>query len=276
MRRPKISFVTPTYNASATVPDAIASVEREASGLEYEHIFVDGGSTDGTIEAILRLKGAGADVVSEPDNGVYDAMNKGIRRAKGEWVAILNADDYYLRGAVRRMLDAADRGGAGLVHGDVVSDRDGGEFRMRPDPGLRGRIGAAHALIHPATWVRRDIYERHGLYNVHYWLAADQEFFYRVLDRGERTAYVPEPITFMGPGGLSGRHYDAGTLELLDIHARRRSLAGLAAHVLFYRKTRLRFRPDVPRGPHYWAWAARDFMTRRLRRGECAACTTPT
>jgi glycosyltransferase involved in cell wall biosynthesis len=266
MHRPLISFVTPTFNSAATVADTIASVEREADGFDYEHLFIDGTSTDGTVELIKNLKGGDALIMSESDEGTYDAMNKGIRRANGEWVAIINSDDYYLPGAVAEMVKAARANPtANVLHGDLVMQFEGKEWIVKPGIGWRGRLGIIHPISHPTMWARHTVYERHGLYNTRYKLASDQEMFFRFLDGHETCIYVPKPITLMRIGGLSTRFYDNGIFELLDIHSSRQSFYGLAAHILFYRQFRLRNHQKVPRGRSYWLWAANDFLSRRFR-----------
>jgi glycosyltransferase len=267
--RPLISFVTPTFNSAATVADTIASVEREAVGLEYEHVFIDGGSTDGTVQLVKDLKGGHAIIVSEPDEGAYDAMNKGIRRANGEWVAIINSDDYYLPGAVAAMVKAAEaNSSANILYGDMVVRFDDRDLIVKPGLGWRGRLGLAHPICHPAMWARRKIYERYGMYNTHYKVASDQDMFFRLLDGWEICFYVTKSITVMRAGGLSGQYYDGGTLELLEIHSLRSSLCGFLAHLLFYGQARLRRHPTISVDRSYWLWAASDFLTRRL--GVCS------
>jgi glycosyltransferase len=264
--RPLISFITPTFNSAATVADTIVSVEREAGGLQYEHVFIDGGSTDSTIELIKDLKGGHALVVSEPDEGAYDAMNKGIQQTSGEWVAIINSDDYYLPGGIVEMMKAADANpSANILHGDIVVRHNGQEWVVKPGLGWRGRLGRIHPICHQAMWARRKVYEIHGLYSTRYKLASDQDMFFRLLDRRETCLYVAKPITLARAGGLSSQYYDRGTLELLEIHSLRSSLYGFAAHLLFYRQPRLRRHPSIPDDRSYWLWAASDFLSRRLR-----------
>jgi glycosyltransferase len=273
--QPLISFVTPTLNSAATVADTIASVERQAVGFAYEHIFIDGGSSDGTLELIRNLKGRNALLTSEVDKGVYDAMNKGIRQARGEWVAIINSDDYYLPGAVAEMLKAARANPtANVLYGDIVMREGRKEWVATPGLGWRsrlgiihhmwwrGRLGILHPMWHPAMWARRAVYQRHGPYSTRYKLASDQDMFFRLLDGRETCLYVPKPITLMRIGGL-GCRYDC-TFELLDIHSSRQSLSGLAAHILFYRQSRLRNHKEVPAGRSYWLWALNDFLSRRF------------
>jgi glycosyltransferase len=261
--QPLISFVTPTFNSAATVADTIASVERQAIGFTYEHIFVDGGSSDGTLELIRNLKGRDALLTSEVDKGVYDAMNKGIRQARGEWVAIINSDDYYLPGAVAEMVKAARANPtANVLYGDIVMREGRKEWLVTPGLGWRGRLGNIHPMWHPAMWARHAVYQRHGLYSTRYKLASDQDMFFRLLDGRETCLYVPKPITLMRTGGL-GCRYDC-TFELLDIHSSRQSLYGLAAHILFYRQFRLRNHQEVPAGRTYWLWAVNDFLSRRF------------
>jgi glycosyltransferase involved in cell wall biosynthesis len=261
---PVISFITVTFNAGKTLSDTINSVAREAEGVFYEHLIVDGDSTDDTLEIASRLLGPHAKIVSEPDNGVYDAMNKGISRARGDWIAIINADDYYEPGAISKIMAAASRDPAvQIVHGDMNVLYEDASYVVKAAPGWSGRLGRVHPISHPAMWARRGVYERLGGYNTTYRLAADQEFFFRVLDAHERCLYIPEVITCMRAGGLSGRYYDEGTIELLNIHARRSGLVGILGHLLFYRQFRLRNHAAVQAGKPYWLWALNDFTARR-------------
>jgi glycosyltransferase involved in cell wall biosynthesis len=126
---PRLSIVTPCLNAAATLPQALASVRDQDLGEAVEHVVVDGGSTDGTLAI---LEGAeGVRWTSEPDDGLSDAMNKGIRAARGDFVGWLNADDYYLPGALELVIAALERdpGALWLTGPCLIVDRDGREIR---------------------------------------------------------------------------------------------------------------------------------------------------
>jgi glycosyltransferase involved in cell wall biosynthesis len=258
---PRITFITPTYNAAATIEDTIRSVKKEAARFDFEHRFIDGGSTDDTIAIIRRLKGPNAQITCERDDGVYDAMNKGLEQARGEWVAILNADDYYLPGALEAIMAAADKpGSADIICGEIlVQITDRGE-RRRPTLGWRGRLGIWHPLWHPAVFVKRAVYERFGGYNARYRVAADQDFFFRLLDRNETVECVPTVVTVMRAGGLSTKFYDLTTMELLEIHRSRQGIIGRLSHILFYFQPRLRNHTTSPHGIRYCIWALRDLI----------------
>jgi hypothetical protein len=133
-----LSVLTPSFQYGRFLGDALASV-LEQNGLEVEDIVQDGGSTDGTVE-LLRAAPPGVRWVSEPDGGQSDALNRAFARARGEWVAWLNADEFYLPGGLARLLDAAKETGADVVYGDCVFvDEQGRVLRLVPQHrGLRG------------------------------------------------------------------------------------------------------------------------------------------
>src|SRR4051812_45646954 len=127
--RPLLSIVTPCLNSASTLREAIASVRAQGLGDALEHVVVDGGSTDGTIE-ILR-DAPDVSWASEPDRGLSDAMNKGVNRARGTFIGWLNADDYYLPGALERVRsELLAQPAAGWLPGPcLIVDRDGREIR---------------------------------------------------------------------------------------------------------------------------------------------------
>jgi glycosyltransferase involved in cell wall biosynthesis len=206
----KISVVTVCYNAGATLEHAIRSVAAQDHAAR-EHIVVDGGSTDGTAE-ILRRHAAGlARGVSEPDRGIYDAMNKGIALATGEVIGFLNADDEYANPAVLGRVaaqfadPAIEACYADLVYVDQKDlQRVVRYWRSRPyEAGLfeRGWMPA-----HPTFYVRRRVYERYGGFDLAYCLQADFELTLRFLAVHRiRSVYVPEIWVRMRTGGATNR-----------------------------------------------------------------------
>lgn len=206
----KVSIVTVCYNSSRTIRDTIESVlSQDYDGIEY--IVIDGGSTDGTVQ-IVKEYGSRIDVfVSEPDRGIYDAMNKGIRAATGDVIGTLNSDDVYAdRHAVRTLVEAMSHAGTDAVFADLVyvdPDRTDSvrryydSSRWRPS---RFRFGWMPA--HPTFFIRRHWYERCGLYSGNYKIAADFEMLVRLLYRGGATyTHVARPIVRMRVGGISTR-----------------------------------------------------------------------
>jgi len=201
---PLVSVVTVVWNAVATLQRTIASVREQRSAVELEYIVVDGGSTDGTL-ALIDVD----DVdlwISERDEGIYDAMNKGVALARGEIVVLINADDWLLPGALAAVCERfAERPDCGVVYGDVIVDGGGDRpsVRFRPPARLAVRDWHAIPIPHAATMVRRAVYERLGLFRTDLRLAGDYELLLRAFTAGERFEYLPRPLAAVGRGGRS-------------------------------------------------------------------------
>jgi glycosyltransferase involved in cell wall biosynthesis len=190
---PKISVVTPTFNGIATLRETIESVLTQ-DYKNWEHIIIDGGSTDGTLDLVrtyphLRW-------ISEKDQGHYHAMNKGIQRASGEIVAILNADDCYREGALRTVAGAFIRNPEwDALFGDVVYvDGKSREIFRREEACYDYdvlRFSNICYVIHPTLFVKKDVYDRLGFYRDKEFLnAADGEFILRLGQAGCRVGHV--------------------------------------------------------------------------------------
>ena len=129
-----VSVVTPSYGYARFIRDALESVRRQEVTADVEHVVVDGGSTDGTSEILRAQPAAGLTWISEPDHGQSDALNKALALSKGEWVTWLNADEFYLPGALQALLDAAATGSADVIYGDAVFvDEEGRVLRLLPE-----------------------------------------------------------------------------------------------------------------------------------------------
>lgn len=174
------------YNSSATIKATLDSVQAQGyPALEY--ILVDGGSTDATLDVVRKYPELVTQLISEPDRGIYDAMNKGIQRATGEVVGILNSDDFYRHAQV--LQEVADAFAADpaleVLMGDVdfVADEDLNKpVRTYHATGFRPwmfRLGFMPP--HPAIFIRKTAYERVGLYKLGYKIAADFDFLVRLL-----------------------------------------------------------------------------------------------
>ena len=211
-----LSIVTVCFNPGSIVLDAIRSVQAQ----DYpaiEHVVIDGGSTDGSLDLITSALRPGDTLVSEQDHGMYDAMNKGIALASGSVIALLNADDQYANPAVaRRFMEVLASSGSDCVLGDVaffageptniVRRYNSGRFSPR-----RVRWGMMPA--HPAMVVRKEAYERIGPYRTDYQIAADFEWVVRAfVHSGLNYTYVPEIFVLMALGGVSTRGLSARRL----------------------------------------------------------------
>ena len=197
-----------SFNSAVTIRDTIESV----LGQDYpsiEYIIVDGGSTDATMRVVSEYEGRISTVISEPDRGIYDAMNKGIRAATGDLVCKLNSDDVYASSrAVRELVTCIQESGADTVFADLVvvdpSDMDRmvryyKSSRFRPE---RLRYGWMPA--HPTFVAKRALFDEWGLYSLDYRIAADYEMMVRLLYRARVSyAYLPRVVVKMRAGGVS-------------------------------------------------------------------------
>lgn len=202
----KISIITISYNSEETIEDTILSVISQ-SYENIEYIIVDGSSTDNTLNIIEKYKDRIHTFVSEPDKGIYDAMNKGIRLANGELIGILNSDDFYADKNVitniAKNINDHDSIYADLVYVDridtdkVIRYWKSGEYKK--DAFLKGWMPP-----HPTFFLKKNIYEKYGTYNLSLKSAADYELMLRVLHKENiSTTYYPEIITKMRVGGQS-------------------------------------------------------------------------
>jgi glycosyltransferase involved in cell wall biosynthesis len=211
MKKPLVSIITVVYNGAATLEDTIRSVAGQTFS-DREYIIVDGGSKDATPDIIKKHANSVTRWVSEPDKGVYDAMNKGIRMAEGEWLYFLGSDDLFHDSGVltNTFASPADTSPADpalasfdLVYGDVISPsyqgRYDGEFTLEK---LLSRN-----LSHQATFYKKSLFHRFGDYDLRYKMHADWDFNLRCFsDPGVRTKYTGVLVASFGADGISAGH----------------------------------------------------------------------
>lgn len=205
----KVSLLVTVYNVKESLPATLGSIEEQDYG-DIETVIVDGSSTDGTVELIEDFAARMADRpgfsvrwVSEPDDGLYDAMNKAFRMSSGDVIAVCN-DRLCKPYAVSRLVEALESGGSRFVgaHSDLVYVE--GERIVRQWHMGQGRLAAGWMPGHPTLFLRRSVYEKYGLYDTDYRCAADYEFMVRFLkEEGNELAYVPEVLVAMFYGGTS-------------------------------------------------------------------------
>jgi glycosyltransferase involved in cell wall biosynthesis len=206
----KISVVTVTWNSARTIGDTLASVNAQTHG-DVEHVVVDGGSTDATL-AIVRSEGQRvATLVSEPDKGIYDAMNKGLGLARGDVIGLINSDDFLASPDVLSTVAAAFADPAvDAVYGDLCYVDPVDTTRVvrywRSSPFRPGLFARGWAPPHPTLYVRREVYERLGGFDLAYPLAADLELMARFFEVHHlRARYLPEVLVRMRTGGATNR-----------------------------------------------------------------------
>jgi glycosyltransferase involved in cell wall biosynthesis len=195
MTLPSLSVITPSYNSSEFVEDAILSVARQ-QGVTAEHIVIDGASTDSTVAVLQRH--AEVQWISEPDKGQSEAINKGFPRARGELVGWLNADDYYLPGGLAAVARSAqEHPDSDVIYGDCVFvDRDGRIVRSKVEHDFDRSVLMYFGCYIPSTstFFRRRIIDSGVLLNSDYRVCMDFEFFARLAHLGFRFQYVPRVI----------------------------------------------------------------------------------
>ena len=207
----KISIITSCYNRVATVRDAIRSVLAQDYA-DIEYIIVDGASTDGSVEAIQEAiagKEGQVKFVSEPDHGMYEAINKGIRMATGDYIGLVHSDDFlYSSHTISEIAKRLKETRADFLYGDglfvnpentdkVVRKWIGGTYRL-------WKVRHGWLPLHPTCYIRREVMEKRGLYNESYKIAADSDLLFRYLMGGDLSVtYLREYIVRMRMGGLS-------------------------------------------------------------------------
>jgi glycosyltransferase involved in cell wall biosynthesis len=218
----KVSIITVCFNIADTIEDTIKSVLRQ-DYQNIEYIVVDGGSTDGTLDIVKRHKNNIVKVISEPDNGIYDAMNKGLSLSRGDIVATLNGDDVYAeKTAVSRMVEFIQQNDLDAAYGDLVYfDRhDPGHVKRywRPGPYRKGAFCRGWVIPHPTFFCRKEIYEKFGYFNDTLQIAADFELMLRMIEKHRiKIGYLPKVIVKMRTGGRANvlRGIIKGNKEIL-------------------------------------------------------------
>ena len=204
----KISIITVSYNSASTIEDTIKSVIGQTHS-DLEYIVVDGGSTDGTIDIIKKHDSRISKWVSEPDKGIYDAMNKGISMATGDMVGMLNSDDFYAdRNVLSRVAGTFEKTGADSCYGDLLYvdpvNTDSVKRYWKSGSYNTGHFYWGWMPPHPTFFVRREVYYKYGLFNLSLGSSADYELMVRfLLKNGVSTYYIPEVLVKMRSGGVS-------------------------------------------------------------------------
>jgi glycosyltransferase len=203
----KISIITCVFNRVTTIAGALDSV-RVQTHANVEHIIIDGGSTDGTLEMIEKHAHERMRVRSKPDDGIYDALNKGVELATGEIIGLVHSDDWLAHDEVIAKVAAAFRGGAHAVYGDLqyVSARDPAKVVRHWKAGVFNRDALHRGWMppHPALFLRRTDLIAAGFYNTDYRISADYDLILKIfMTPGFRPAYIPDVFVKMRLGGVS-------------------------------------------------------------------------
>lgn len=198
---PIISIVTVSYNAAETIEQTILSVINQDFN-DYEYIIIDGGSVDGTVDIIKKYSDKITFFVSEPDKGIYDAMNKGVKMAKGKYISLLNSDDWYEGNTLKTVSNYF------LSHPDI--DVFHGLLRFIDKGGFPDSIvGHYHSFLgkgmieHPTCFIKNSLYSKIGEFNLQYRSASDFDWMMRAKMYGASFFLIPNVLTNFRRGGMS-------------------------------------------------------------------------
>jgi glycosyltransferase len=208
----KVSIITVCFNSSATILNTIRSVNSQ-SYKNIEHIFIDGNSTDSTRKIILSQSLRATQLISENDDGIYDAMNKGIKSANGQIIAILNSDDFYSdHNVIKNVVEEIKKKSSDCLYGDLVYISQkrlskvvrfwlAGEFSKE-------KIKFGWMPPHPTLFIRKKLYIELGLFNTNYKISADYDFILRLINKGNiKISYLPKVLVKMRLGGQSNASF---------------------------------------------------------------------
>jgi glycosyltransferase involved in cell wall biosynthesis len=202
-----VSLIIAVKNGARTLQRCLDSALRQ-TGVHLEVLVIDGGSSDGSVDIIKANEHALSYWISEPDSGLFAAWNKGVRQARGAWIAFLGADDvFHDEGVLHDLLEAAERNGARVVYGRMNLVAQSGVVLQtvgEPWAACRKHFVAGFMIPHPGTLHHRSIFDDHGLFDESYRTAGDYELLLReLLDRD--AAFVDRPVANMQVGGISAR-----------------------------------------------------------------------
>jgi glycosyltransferase involved in cell wall biosynthesis len=208
--KPLVSLITGTYNSSKFIGDCVTSIDNQTYD-NIQHIIIDGNSKDNTVSIIESMPNRVSKIVSEKDDGIYDAMNKGLKLAEGEILGILNSDDFYNSNEViESVVKAFEDPSVDCVYGDLVYVE-----QLNTDKVVRNWVTGPYqenAFVkgwhpaHPSFFVRNSVYKKYGYFNLKFGLAADFEIMLRILEKNKlKGTYLPVPMVRMRLGGASNK-----------------------------------------------------------------------
>ena len=213
MHHPKISVITVVYNGKNTVEKTIQSVLGQGYD-NIEYIIIDGGSTDGTLNIIRRYANKITKWISEKDNGIYDAMNKGVSHATGDIIAFLNSDDWYFPDAISYVAEQFLKEDIDILFSGVTRQDEDEKRTDRYPKIFSSEEGYERiAVFHPSTFAQKKIFGKIGLFNISYKIAADYEWLIRVKKHGFYMKCIDYVTTYYSDGGISNKYWEEAQNE---------------------------------------------------------------
>lgn len=237
----KISIITVTYNSSETIADCIKSVYNQTYS-DIEHIIIDGNSKDNTLKIINSIPNRISKIISEPDLGIYDAMNKGLKLATGEVVGILNSDDFfYDYSIIAKIVNTFSLKNCDCLFGDIVyvNRKDTAKIIRYWKSSVMPKHGFSYGWhpAHPSFYVKKEIYQEYGYFKIKYQFSADFELMLRLLHKNLISySYLAIPMVRMRLGGKTSKNLNNVYLGNKEcVHAFKDNNIKISILYLFFR-----------------------------------------
>ena len=227
----KISIVTPVFNNEKTIEKTIKSILKQKDK-DLEYIIIDGKSTDRTMDVVKKYIDDIDVVVSEKDYGISDAYNKGIKLSSGDIIGIVAADDQLIDGTIDQINQLYD--GSDIISGNVV-EYNGKRYKKILSNSELKLLRYMTSICHPATFIRKDAYEKYGLYSLDYKCAIDRELFLRFYLSGASFQFVNSYFSFMSSGGISNSNPCKYAFIEDKIISQKYGLSMLEANIFYYK-----------------------------------------
>lgn len=207
------TIITVTYNCGCTLEQTILSVFKQTYQ-NYEYIIIDGQSTDQTLDIIRQYEKSLTTWTSEKDKGIYDAMNKGIRKATGKWIIFMNSGDFFANEAIlQQIAEIAESDDSDILYGDILVQKKG-SLVLKPaaEPCNKQRMYFCHQSAFTRTSLMKEMY-----FDTHFKMSADLYFFKQCYYKGLRFKHIPLPIAVFDRHGISNTNRLAGLLENVEV-----------------------------------------------------------
>ena len=203
---PLISIVTVTYNSEKFIKDCVSSVNKQTYN-NIEHVLVDGNSKDSTVELFKKNAFRNPTIVSENDKGIYDAMNKGIKLSKGDYIGFLNSDDYFSsEKSIEIIVQNLKKYNVDCVHGNILflSKKNKINRVWKSKDYYKGAFSESWTPAHPTFYCKSSLFNKYGGFKIEYKIAADVELMLRFLNKNNVSSkYLTESLVIMREGGVS-------------------------------------------------------------------------
>lgn len=220
MENSKISIVTVCLNCSSTIESTYRSILSQ-NYLNYEWVVIDGNSTDGTLEILEKYKDDIAYLCSEPDSGIYEAMNKGITQSKGEYIVFMNAGDTFYD---KNTLSTVSKNlGSDFLYGNTLKiNNESNKVASYPNT-LTKKYLLNYTLSHQSSYFKKDIFSKYGMYDTFYEIAGDYDMYARMINNKEISyKYINETLSAFKLDGISNQKKYRDRLKFEQHHLRKK------------------------------------------------------